>query len=131
LFRRATKYLAESIVLLQPEEAPDTPKESLVETLDEIWIATEEMVHLYLLSDQTYMVFPNHTTLEIYPEGSSDFWNLEIHREADIQELVKRDTANRRSVIGASSTFIMNIGVHEQIVGKALRKQLVRLMLKW
>jgi hypothetical protein len=121
-FRRAAKYLAERIVLLQPEEAPDAPKESLIETLDEIWIAAEEMVHLYLLSDQTFMIFPDHTTFEIYPEGSSDFWNLEIHQESDIQELVKRDTVNRRSVIGADSTFTMNIGVHEQIIGKAFKE---------
>jgi len=121
-FRRAAKYLAERVVLLQPEEAPDAPKESLTEILDDIWIAAEEMVDLYLLSDQTFMIFPEHTTFEIYPEGSRDFWNLETHQECDIQELVKRDTVNRRSVIGADSTFIMNLDVHEHTIGKAFKE---------
>ena len=120
-FRRAAKYLAERIVLLQPEKAPDASKESLTETLDEIWIAAEEMVHLYLLSDQTFMIFPNHTTFQVYPEGSSEFWGLEVHQKSEIQKLVKRDTVNRRSVIGADSTFIMNIGIHEQIIGKSFK----------
>lgn len=121
-FRRAAKYLAERIVLLQPEEAPETPKESLTETLDETWIAAEEMVRLYLLSDQTFMIFPDHTTFKVYPEESSEFWGLEVHQKSEIQELVKRDTVNRHSVMGADSTFIMNIGVHEQIIGKAFKE---------
>ncbi|MBC7971890.1 MAG: hypothetical protein H7Z11_17500 [Verrucomicrobia bacterium] len=122
LFRRSAKYLAERIVLLQPEEAPDTPEESLIEMLDDIWIAAEEMVHLYLLSDQTFMVFPDHTTFEIYPEDGRDFWNLEINRECNIQELVKRDTAHRCSVVGADSTFVMNLNVHKQVIGKPLKE---------
>jgi len=121
-FRRSVKYLVERIVLLQPDEAPDTPEESLISLLDEIWIAAEEMVNLYLESDQTFMVFPEHTTLEIYPEGSFDLWSLDVHKNCDVQEAVRRDTANRRSVIGADATFISDVGVHNQIIGNALKE---------
>ena len=60
-FRRAVKYLAERIVLLQPDEAPSAPESLLMSLLDEVWIVAEEMVSLYLLSDQTIMVFPENT----------------------------------------------------------------------
>jgi hypothetical protein len=122
IFRRSVKYLAERIVLFQPDKAPNTPKKSLISLLDEIWIAAEEMVKLYLSSDQTFMVFPEHTTLEIYPEGSFDICRLDIHKNCDIQEVVRRDTANRRSVIGADATFIEDVGVHNQIIGNALKE---------
>jgi len=121
-FRRSVKYLVERIVLLQPDEAPDTPEESLILLLDEIWIAAEEMVKLYLSSDQTFMVFPQHSTLEIHPEGSFDICSLDIHKNCDIQEVVRRDTANRRSVIGADATFIEDVGVHNRIIGNALKE---------
>jgi hypothetical protein len=122
VFRRAAKYLAERIVLLQPEEVPDAPEASITAMLDEIWIAAEEMVNLYLLSDQTFMVFPEDTTLEIYPEGSNDFGNLEVRQNCDIEELVRRDTVNRHSVIGSDTTFLLNLDVHEQIIGHVLKK---------
>lgn len=87
-FRRATKYLCERIVLLQPEEIPDKPKDNLAGLLDEIWISAEEMVHLYLLSDQTFMVFPNESILEIYPKQEEDFirpfWSLDVNFKIDL-----------------------------------------------
>ncbi|MCL6755024.1 hypothetical protein KBT16_30250 [Nostoc sp. CCCryo 231-06] len=121
-FRRSVKYLTERIVLLQPDEAPDTPKESLISLVDEIWIAAEEMVNHYLVSDQTFMVFADYTTLEIYPEGSFDLWSLDVHKNCDIQEAVRRDTENRRSVIGTYVSFLSDIGTHNQIIGNALKE---------
>ncbi|MEG4576609.1 hypothetical protein QUA56_28620 [Microcoleus sp. N3A4] len=122
IFRRAVKYLAERIVLLQPDETPDSPEEFLRSLLDEIWIAAEEMVDLYLVSDQTFMVFPEHTTFEIYPEGSFDLWSIDVQKECDIQEAVRRDTTNQRSVIGADASFIIDISIHNQIIGNALKE---------
>lgn len=121
-FRRSVKYLVERVVLLQPDEVPDAPEESLISLLDEIWIAAEEMVKLYLLSDQTFMVFPEYTTFEIYPEGTFDFWSLDVHKDCDIQETVRRDTANRHSVVGADTLFIRDISTHNQIIGNALKE---------
>lgn len=120
--RRAVKYLTERIVLLQPDEAPDTPKEYLISLVDEIWIAAEEMVNHYLVSDQTFLIFADYTTFEIYPEGSFDLWNLDVNKTCDIQEAVRRDTENRRSVIGADVNFISDIGNHNKIIGNALKE---------
>ena len=124
IFRRATKYLAESIVLLQPKETPHNSNENLRILTDEIWIAAEEMVRLYLLSDQTFMVFPETTTLEIYSEGSKDIWNLEVSQNCNIEELVRSDTAKRSSVIGKDQSFVNNISIHEQTIGEALKQSI-------
>lgn len=125
-FRRAAKFLAERVVLLQPDEVPDAPEDSLIEYLDEIWIAAEEMVVLYMLSDQTFMVFPNETTFEIYLEYQvdflKDFWSLDVSKKCDIQKSVRRDTMNRSSVIGEDSKFLTNISLHDQIIGSALKE---------
>ncbi|MEM8674569.1 MAG: hypothetical protein AAGF83_11940 [Cyanobacteria bacterium P01_G01_bin.67] len=72
-FRRAAKYLCERIVLLQPKTLPNKSKNDIFFLLDEIWIAVEEMVNLYLLSDQTFMIFPNESVFEIYPKQEEDF----------------------------------------------------------
>lgn len=126
-FRRTVKYLAERVVLLQPDEVPDAPEKLLISLLDEIWIAAEEMVNLYLLSDQTVMVFPEYTILEICSEVEvfDFFWSLDVHdvyKNCNIQETLRRDTANRRSVVEADSTFIRDISTHNQIVGNALKE---------
>jgi hypothetical protein len=125
-FRRAAKFLAERVVLLQPDEASDAPEESLIDYLDEVWIAAEEMVNLYILSDQTFMVFPNETIVEILPESAVDvltnFWSLNVNKECNIKELVRRDTMNRASILGEDSKFLTNISYHDQIIGNSLRK---------
>jgi len=51
--RRSAKYLCERVVLLQPEERPNCSAKLFLGLLDEIWIAAEEMVKLYIASDQT------------------------------------------------------------------------------
>jgi len=125
-FRRAAKFLAERVVLLQPDEAPDAPEDSLIKYLDEIWIAAEEMVGLYILSDQTFMIFPDETTVKILPEDQvdalADFWSLDINKKCEIQEAVRRDTMNRISIVGEDSKFLTNINLHDQVIGNSLKE---------
>lgn len=106
-FRRSAKFLAERVVMLQPDEAPEAPEDSLMEFLDEIWISAEEMVKLYILSDQTFMIFPNETTLKIHPKKQVPIWenflDLEVNNKCNfdkVRELVRRDTINCSSILG-------------------------------
>jgi len=121
-FRRAVKYLAERVVQLQPDEAPEASEELLAELSDQIWIAAEEMVDLYILSDQTFMIFPKDTTVEIYPEGTTPFWELKLHKTCNFSQDVNRDTANRSIFVGPEiSTPLLNIDQHDQVIGSALK----------
>ena len=125
-FRRAAKYLCERVVLLQPEEVPHSPKNSLLELLDEIWIAAEEMVELYLISDQTIMIFPDKSICEIYSREEYDFnkpfFSIDVSQQVNLSEIIKRDTANRSSIIGDSNKFLTNINWHDQNLGNVLKE---------
>ena len=127
IFRRASKFLAERVVLLQPDETPDAPEDSLMEFLDEIWIAAEEMVRFYVLSDQTFMLFPNETTVEILPEGEADFsesfLSIDVTKKCEIEELVRRDTMNRSSIVVGEDSDFLNIGLHDKVIGDALKSR--------
>ena len=69
VFRRAVNYLIELAVQLAPEEQPAASEASLLSLSDRVWICAEELIELYILSDQTFLIFPDDTTLAIYPEG--------------------------------------------------------------
>ena len=96
--RRAIKYLAERVTLFEPDQAPISPKSELLATLERVWICAEELVRYYMLSDQTFSIFPDATVLEILPKGQINYWILEIIDNpcaVDLQEHVRIDTANR------------------------------------
>ena len=127
-FRRAAKYLCERVVLLQPEEVPDKSKDNIIGLLDEIWIAAEEMVNLYLLSDQTFLVFPNESIFEIYPKQEEDFvqalWSLDVNNKIDLSEKIVQDTANRPSIIGDSNKFLTNISWQDSIIASNFKEEI-------
>ncbi len=104
-FRRAVKFLSESITILQPNKLPDTNGSKLDSILDSVWIACEEMVKLYGLSDQTYSVFPDKTILEILPEGLPEYFSLKVDFDIDFVEQVRKDSFNRSKILGNSREF--------------------------
>jgi hypothetical protein len=68
------------------------------------------------------MIFPKDTTIEIYPEGSTPFWELKLHKTYNLNQDVRRDTANRNSFVGPEiSSPLLNIDQHDQILGSALK----------
>lgn len=124
-FRRGIKFLAESVTLLQPGEVPDAPKDSLETFLDDIWICAEQMVDLYLLSDQTVAIFPDDTILTIFPEGRNELIDLKLQKEHSIHEAVRRDAANRDQFVGQGlSDYLTNISDHDKYLGDLLREKL-------
>ncbi len=132
-FRRCIKYLAERIILLQPNEVPRSPSNSLLSLLDEVWICAEEMVELYNLSDQTYAIFPDDTILEILPEGELNYFDLSVNRN-DIfpnkntnvfQERVSRDTINKSATIGPEFVqFLHDVSYQDNFLRDAFNKTL-------
>lgn len=120
--RRAIKYLAERVILFLPAQMPDASDEEIIESTEKIWICVEELVRHYILSDQTFMVFPDDTIFEIHPEGSLHYWTLEISNQCatEIQERTRIDTANRDRFI-PSPSFDLESSKHESIIGNAFR----------
>lgn len=120
--RRAIKYLAERVILFQPVELPDVPIEEIVEATEKIWICAEELVKHYILSDQTFMIFPDDTIFEVNPEGELDYWTLEInnHCATEIRERTRIDTMNRDKFI-PSLLFNLQSSEHEKILGDAFK----------
>lgn len=111
-FRRATKYLAECIAMLSPDETPDAEPDQVVGLIDRCWICAEQMVHLSMLSTQTFALFPDRTTLEIRPKGEMEWFILRLDDPSRFEafgERLRRDTASRKNVI-SEEALIYNQG---------------------
>lgn len=77
-FRRAIKYLAECVAMLAPEEKPNAEESALIDLLDTTLICAEELVRLANASDQTFMLFPENTTLTLEPLGTENYVKLKV-----------------------------------------------------
>jgi len=96
-FRRAVKYLAECVAMLGPDEKPKAKELELLDLLDTMLICAEELVKLAGLSDQTFMLFPDNTTLILEPSGTEDYIKLKVSplRGQDLGERSRRDALVR------------------------------------
>jgi hypothetical protein len=121
VIRRALKYIAERVVLLYPDEAPSGDTELLLPAAERIWICAEEMVNLYMESDQTFSLFPDDISLEILPVGEHDYFAVELRKNcSDIHARVRYDLSNRHRFISDQSV-LFDIEEHDKIIGKALK----------
>lgn len=105
VFRRAIKYLAEMNVMLFEGNEPDLPELDLLGQLDKALIIAEQMVDFYTLSDQTFFLFPEDTTLEILEEGELDFLDLDVKQfqlYGDFKERIALDRENRTKLLDLS-----------------------------
>ena len=115
--RRAIKYLAERVVLFAQGDLPAAPDRERMEAAEKVFICAEELVMHYILSDQTYMIFPDDTILEIHPEGNNDYWTLGISNDSvmELKERIRIDTMNRHSFI-PSPSFLQQCSEHEKFL---------------
>jgi hypothetical protein len=116
-FRRAIKYMAECIVQLQPGDEPVFHHEQLLSLGEKAWICAEEMVQMYILSDQTYYLFPDDTIFTILPPGEELYYSHEIKK--NFSDLLKRSVSDvqNRSRFVPDPSFIFDLKRHDQILG--------------
>jgi hypothetical protein len=124
ILRRAVKYLAERVVLLHPDEAPQADETLLLTNAEKVWICAEEMVRLYVMSDQTFSIFPDHTIFEVLPPGGSQYFIQELSEGCpDIQNIPERmrfDAANRKRFV-PSQPDVFNIDEQDRVIGEAFK----------
>lgn len=121
-FRRAAKYLAERIALLVPNEKSSTDDSASLITVEKVWICAEELVNLYVVSDQTHSMFPDESYLDILPPGGSDYFRQGLYVELpDAESRVYLDSKNRNRFIPTPS-FIFDVEAHEAIIGQAFKE---------
>tara|TARA_R110002111_G_scaffold100976_6_gene156473 strand:- start:31140 stop:32765 length:1626 start_codon:yes stop_codon:yes gene_type:complete len=100
--RRAIKYLAECIVMLTPEMLPSADSSDAKDILETCWICAEQLVDLSNRSTQTFVLFPDETTLEILPEDNpvwNDLYIQNYDRFISYNERIKTDTSKRKDFI--------------------------------
>ncbi len=120
-FRRATKYIAEQVVLLQPDENTKAEDKFLVSIAEKIQICAEEMISLYIVSDQTYSIFPDETYLEIFPIGNKNYFFQGLTRELpNDNSRLRLDVTNRNRFI-PSPDFLLNAKKQNEIIGQAVK----------
>jgi len=123
IFRRAAKYLAERILLFQPNKSPKAGKNLLLPIAEKVWICVEEMVEAYVVSDQTYLIFPEETVLKIFPHGEEKVYHQGLLRELPDMSRIRFDTQHRHKFIPEPS-FIFDIEEHNKIIGNAVRESI-------
>lgn len=119
--RRATKYIAERIILLQPDEAPAAEEEFLLSLAEKIWICAEEMVDLYVVSDLIHSIYPEHSFLDILPVGERDYlYQGLLVDKPDIERRVSLDVESRNRFI-PDPTFVLDFNEHDKIIGESVK----------
>ncbi len=122
VFRRTIKYLAERSTLLSGDKRHTHSNKPSLEGLDYLWISAEESVGLYVLSDQTYAIFPDSTTLEIIDREIHDYFILSLSESCDLNDAVRVDTEFRDHFVGKpSDSILLNATEHEVWLGDAFR----------
>lgn len=121
--RRGAKFLAETITMLAPDEAPIAARQELSALLDQAWIYCEELVALSSASTQTFAIFPEASTLEIHAPGHMYSSTLKIENEAiydELQERTRCDLLHRAQFIDESQ-IVYNRARVEQLLDPAMR----------
>ena len=102
VLHRGLKFLCERVVLLQPPVPVPIPENEIMPLTNRLWVAMEQGTQTYLLSDQTYGVFPAESTLTVFAPGSDDrYFDLSIDRPYDYDAPVRRDRTHRWQFVGS------------------------------
>lgn len=115
--RRGVKYLAERVALLEPGEAPRAAEHARLQLTEECTICAEQLVNLYIESDQTFMLFPDETDLTIRPEGTDYYLDLKVRDfdRFDIRPRIERDMRNQSRFV-PSPPFQLDFKAHAAIL---------------
>ena len=86
------------------------------------WICAEQMVKLYNLSDQTYLLFPDDTVFHVFSEGGRLYWSLELDIPCPLEmaDRVRIDTLHRDRFVPALS-YETNHVEHDKVLAASFR----------
>ncbi|WP_437193186.1 hypothetical protein [Planctomicrobium sp. SH527] len=120
--RRGIKYLAERVALLGRDDALADSRDRLRLT-EECTIYAEQLVELYVKSDQTHMLFSDQTELTIQPAGAGHPLDLKVRDFAryDIHSRISRDGCNWIQFF-QPPPFHLDTGEHAAILDPAFER---------
>jgi hypothetical protein len=131
VFQRATKHLAEQVLLQAGGDLPAEPTASdLDRQLQEAYVCAAERVRLYAASSQTYVLFPDNTTLTLDPQAA-DPWQLALAGHAsdkldDYSRRIEEDRHRRDREFDASRpkfAYDQDAIAHNDIIAEDVRKR--------
>ncbi len=125
--KRSLKYICERLASTSLPENPRAPRHQVVSLAEELWVCSEEMVKLYLASDQTYRVLPDHSVLVLDAPGKRELFSLgPIESHCGILAfpgLVARDAEGReRFGAGVRESKLTAVSWHSDILGSAFQE---------
>jgi hypothetical protein len=119
--RRGTKYLAERLCFLQPDQTPQADEDDLLTLSEQAWICAEQVIDLYMQSDLAFITFPGQTTLEIFPPGHDLYMHQEIVADCpDIRARVRLDAEERDRFV-PDAPILSDLHEHNQFIGDDVR----------
>lgn len=123
IFRRAIKYLAERVIMLDPPEDTNLPGESAIRELEKAWVSAEQIITLCNLSDQTYYIFPDETVCEVFPVGNQVYFSLSVpdFNPEKIDGRTLKDTQNRSRFVPHRS-FDRDSTEHDRSLADSFRQ---------
>src|SRR5262249_5548606 len=119
--RRGTKYLAERLCFLRPDQAPQADEDDILTLSERAWICAEQVIDLYMQSDLAFITFPGQTTLEIFPPGQELYLHKEIIADCpDIRARVRLDAEERDRFV-PDTPILSDLREHNQFIGDDVR----------
>lgn len=126
VFRRAIKHMAELMQIHFSGTEARMDEQKTLDALDTAFSAAEQMVELYILSDQTHSLFPDRTILEILPAGQGEYFRLEVVDSPNkrMRERIRVDSNNRSRFIPETTGYIYKTDAQAQYLNAAFLEDL-------
>ncbi len=126
-FRRALKHIAELFCIQRPVGQPQMSEAQASHLLESAIDTAEVMVSIYEASHRCYHLFPDHSEVEIFPEGYSDDFEVRITPpyqgyDVDFLNRVSSDVRNREKVI-TGPLFEFQLPKHAEILDPVFQSE--------
>lgn len=127
VLRQALDFLLEKLCVHGEIDKIDTPVQSQVPDYEKALICAQNCVEYSSVSNFTYMVVPEATTIKIYPKGSPIYIEHNIHPDIDrliVEHLVQNNKeVSIRSEYMDQSSDPFDFRFHNQILNKPFQEK--------
>ncbi len=123
--RRALKYLAESMVQEHTGKEPELDEDRKLLLADTAFCYAEQMVNLYIISDQTYSLFPDRTTLQIQEPSELEYFKLEAAdaNASDMENRIRIDRENRPRFLSATECPLFSAAYQSSVLDASFKSE--------